>query len=125
MPTEEFYCLLRSALGFDHPSIHDERAPNLKIIAPYVLEEIDIICKKPRTIFVNGIPIVPQVIPNLNMEMNNNNNNKGFNFVSNVFMNENNMNENNGYWTNEQNGGKRRKTHRRRRQTRKRKNNRR
>ncbi len=64
--TEDYYCALRSALGFDHPSMRDPRAPSLKLIRPYLLEEIDIVCKKPRAILVDGHIIVPQIIPNLN-----------------------------------------------------------
>jgi hypothetical protein len=87
MPTDEFYCLLRGALGFEHPSMRDERAPKLKIIGPYLLEEIDMICKKPRAISLNGHLVVPQKISELN---------KNFDRLS----------ENNGYLT----GGKRRKS---------------
>ncbi len=70
MPTEDFYCLLRSALGFEILSMRDKRAPNLKIIGPYLWEEIDAVCKKPRVTSVSGHLIVPQIIPELNSTMN-------------------------------------------------------
>ena len=115
MPTEEFYCLLRGALGFDHPSMHDPRAPYLRIIGPYLLEEIEIICKKPRVISVNGHLVVPQIIPELNNAAINSN--EEFN------------NSNNGYLTNavrRLTGGKSRKSRRgKSRHQRTRKNNRR
>jgi hypothetical protein len=113
MPKEEFYCILRGAFGFEHSSMRDPRAPNLKILAPYLLEEIDAVCKKPRVIYVNGHLVVPQRIPELNnAEMNSN---EEFN------------NSNNGYLTNAMRrltGGKRRKS-RRNNSKRTRKNNRR
>jgi hypothetical protein len=66
MPKENFHCLLRGALGFDHPSMSDPRAPYLPLSTPYLLEEIEAICKTPRVISVNGHLVVPQVIPELN-----------------------------------------------------------
>ncbi len=66
MPKDEFHCLLRGALGFDHPSMSDPRAPNLPLSRPYLLEEIETICKTPRVISVNGHLVVPQIIPGLN-----------------------------------------------------------
>lgn len=104
MPTEEFYCLLRGALGFDHPSMRDERAPRLNIIGPYLLEEIEVICKKPRVVSINGHLVVPQTIPGLN------NSNEEFN------------NSNNGYLTNAMHrlmGGKRRNKRKSSKRTRK------
>jgi hypothetical protein len=63
--TEDYYCHVRGALGFDHPSMRDPRAPSLKLIGPYLLEEINISCKKPRVISVNGHLVVPEIIPDL------------------------------------------------------------
>jgi hypothetical protein len=80
--TEDYYCYLRGALGFDHPSMRDPRAPPLPLIRQYLLEEINIICKKPRVMSVNGHLVVPQVIPNLNGNssdnMNINSDNNGY-----------------------------------------------
>ncbi len=102
MPKEEFYCILRGAFGFEHPSMRDPRAPNLKILAPYLLEEIDAVCKKPRAISVNGHLVVPQVIPGLNNNMMNSNEELNY--------------SKDGYLTNAMNatmsGGKRRKSRR-------------
>ncbi len=75
---DDYYCYLRGALGFDHPSMRDMRAPALQIIGPYILEEINVVCKKPRVTSVNGHLIVPQVIHNLNMNGNNGNSNNGY-----------------------------------------------
>jgi hypothetical protein len=76
--TEDYYCYLRGALGFDHPSMTDPRAPPLPLIRQYILEEINVVCKKPRITSVNGHLIVPRVIPNLNGNSNKNNSNNGY-----------------------------------------------
>jgi hypothetical protein len=104
--TEDYYCYLRTALGFDHPSISDHRAPALRIIRPYLLEEIDVICKKPRFVSVNGHLVRPEAIPDLN---NSNNANNANNFM--------NYSTNNGYWTNNQHAGFSKKRHTRRRKS--------
>ncbi len=101
--TEDYYCAVRSALGFDHPSMRDPRAPALPLIRPYLLEEINIVCKKPRVMSVNGHLIVPQRIAGLN-----------------------NSNSNNGYLTNYMSGGRSRRRRRKQRKSRRtRRNNRR
>ncbi len=74
MSEEDFYCLLRSALGFEHPNMRDLRAPELPLLKPYLLEEIDAVCKKPRAVSLNGHLVISKIIPNLENNSNFENN---------------------------------------------------
>ena len=66
----EFYCLLRGAMGFDHPSMRDERAPYLPILNPYIRHDLSVLCKKPKAVTMKGHIVIPH---QLNIENNTNN----------------------------------------------------